>query len=419
MKTKLIHTAVVISLLLGLSSCNTGENKSVTAAQLLGNPDYPALSYGGYREQTRDVVPTVEELKEDLRILHALGIRILRTYNTQQFPHAGRLLQAIRELKENDPGFEMYIMLGAWIDCKDARTETPDHTRGDVEANTAEINAAVRLANTYPDIVKIIAVGNEAMVHWQAGYFVEPGIILRWVEYLQNLKKEGKLPADLWITSSDNFASWGGGDSSYHKPELEELVSAVDYISMHTYPFHDTHYNPEFWLVPSDEQNLDTLEKVHRAMQRATDYAKMQYNAVKEYVAGLGVEKGIHIGETGWATMDNYLYGEEGSKAADEYKQMRYHDSLLAWTDRENISCFFFQAFDEPWKDGTNPMGSENHFGLFTVDGQAKLVLWDEVDAGVFRGLTRGGNPIMKSHGGEMEEIMQGVLPPDPVSKDR
>lgn len=415
MKRKIIRPAVTGLLALILSACTNEGKETVTAADLLGNPAYPAVSYGGYRERTRDIVPTVEELTEDLRILNAMGIKILRTYNTQQFPHAERLLEAIRKMKENDANFEMYVMLGAWIDCKDARTETPDHSKEDVEANTAEINAAVRLANTYPDIVKIIAVGNEAMVHWQAGYFVEPGIILKWVNYLQDLKKEGELPSGLWITSSDNFASWGGGDSSYHQPDLEKLIRAVDYISMHTYPFHDTHYNPDFWYVPAAEQDLPEMEQVQRAMQRAVDYAKMEYQAVKDYVAGLGIEKEIHIGETGWATMDNYLYGEEDSKAADEYKQKNFYDTITAWTAQENISCFFFQAFDEPWKDGTNPVGSENHFGLFTVDGQAKLVLWDMVDAGVFEGLSRGGNPIRKSRGGDLEEIMKGVYPPDPV----
>jgi hypothetical protein len=61
-------------------------------------------------------------------------------------------------------------------------------------------------------------------------------------------KKVGKLDANLWITSSDNFASWGGGDPEYHVPDLEKLIKAVDYISMHTYPMHDTHYNPTFWV---------------------------------------------------------------------------------------------------------------------------------------------------------------------------
>ena len=110
-----------------------------------------------------------------------------------------------------------------------------------------EIERAVALAERFPDIVKVIAVGNEAMVHWAASYFVAPGVILRWVNHLQGLKANGTLPADLWITSSDNFASWGGGGAEYHNEDLNALIKAVDYVSMHTYPFHDTHYNPVFW----------------------------------------------------------------------------------------------------------------------------------------------------------------------------
>jgi hypothetical protein len=67
------------------------------------------------------------------------------------------------------------------------------------------------LTRQYPDIIKVIAVGNEAMVKWAASYFVQPDVILKWVNHLQALKQKGDLPKALWITSSDNFASWGGG----------------------------------------------------------------------------------------------------------------------------------------------------------------------------------------------------------------
>ena len=54
---------------------------SKTAAEILGNPNYEAISYGGYRKISRDIQPTIAELKEDMKILHAMGIRIVRTYN--------------------------------------------------------------------------------------------------------------------------------------------------------------------------------------------------------------------------------------------------------------------------------------------------------------------------------------------------
>ena len=279
---RIIFQILLIPLaLMMIFACNKSDMNSKTADDLLGNPEYPAISYGGYRENSRAYVPTVEQIKEDMRILHAMGIRFLRTYNTQQYKDAENLLKAIREIRKADPRFEMYVMLGAWIDCKDAWTDSPDHTQEDEENNAAEINAAVRMANAYPEIVKVIAVGNEAMVHWATSYFVEPGVILKWVEYLQDLKQKGELPASVWITSSDNFASWGGGDSSYHKPDLEKLIRAVDYISMHTYPFHDSHYNPEYWQVPAEDQLLDPEKQIEQAMERAIDYARNQYENEK------------------------------------------------------------------------------------------------------------------------------------------
>ena len=348
--------------------------KEVTARDILGNPDYPAISYGGYRKNSREIQPSVEQLKEDMKILAAMGVEVLRTYNTK-LPHASNVLEAIRQLKKEDSTFEMYVMLGAWIDCKDAWTANPDHGAEDEEANAAEIQRAVEMANRHPDIVKIIAVGNEAMVKWAASYYVQPGVILKWVNHLQNLKQSGRLPADLWITSSDNFASWGGGGEEYHVEDLEKLIRAVDYVSMHTYPMHDTHYNPDFWGVSVEEERLSKPEQIAAAMERARDYAVSQYRSTADYIKSLGIDKPIHIGETGWATASNGHYGPEGSKATDEYKSALYYRHMRDWTSDEGISCFYFEAFDENWKDAQNPGGSENHFGLFTIDGQAKYAL--------------------------------------------
>jgi exo-beta-1,3-glucanase (GH17 family) len=390
---------------------NQLTKKEVTAKEILGNPNYMAISYEGYRQKSREQQPTVAELKEDVKILSAMGIRILRTYNVQ-LPHASNLLKAIRELQTENPDFEMYVMLGAWIDCKNAWTDqTPDHDL-ESEQNEGEIERAVALANQYPEIVKILAVGNEAMVRWATSYFVQPSVILKWVNHLQSLKSEGKLPKELWITCSDDFSSWGGADSSYHTEDLAKLVKAVDYISLHTYPYHNTHYNPAFWFVPEDQSQKSDIEKIDAAMLRAKDFAKMQYDSVANYVKSLGVEKPIHIGETGWASESDGFYGSEGSRATDEYKQGLYYKHMREWTSAAGISCFYFEAFNEQWKDAENPNGSENHFGLFTLKGEAKFALWELVDQGIFEGLGRDGNPITKTFGGDKEALLKEVLVP-------
>ncbi len=416
---KIMTFSFVLFLVTGCNpTANEKEKKEtqsvtiLTAKDILGHPDFLAISYGGYRKPTRDIQPTVEELKEDMKILSAMGIGIIRTYNTK-LDHASNVLKAIRQLKKEDSNFSMYVMLGAWIDCKDAWSETPNHEAENEEANAAEIDRAVTLAKEYADIVKIIAVGNEAMVKWAASYYVQPWVILKWVNHLQDLKTANQLSKDLWITSSDNFASWGGGDSTYHTKELTELIQAVDFVSMHTYPMHDTHYNPDFWGITKKEKYLSKLEIIDAAMQRAGEYARSQYKNTADYIHRIAPNKPVHIGETGWSTASNGFYGNHGSKATDEYKSALYYKYIRDWTSKENLACFYFEAFDEPWKDAGNPLGSENHFGLFDVKGKAKYVLWDLKDRGVFKGLSRGGKPISKTHNGDRTKLLEDIaIPP-------
>lgn len=406
------YAHILCILLLTLYSCNQTETSmNKTAAEILGNPDYPAICYGGYRHNTRKITPTLAEVKEDLSILAAMKFKIIRTYNVH-LPEIGVILEAIRSLKEEDPSFEMYVMLGAWIDCKHAWTDIPvDHTK-ESERNEIEIAEAIRLTNLYPDIIKVIAVGNEAMVKWATSYYVQPEVILKWVKHLQAFKEIGKLPKDLWITSSDNFASWGGGTEDYHTPALTELIKAVDYISVHTYPMHDTHYNPVFWGVLENEKKLPKKEQIEKAMLRARDYAINQVEQVKKYMLSLGVDKPIHIGETGWATSCHHHYGNKGAKATDEYKSARFYELITDWCFQNKISCFYFEAFDESWKDAQHPQGSENHFGLINLKSEAKYALWKHVDQGVFKNLTRDGKPITKTCNGDENALMKTVLLP-------
>ena len=409
----------IISLFL-LASCSQSGDLSMdkSAKEFIGNPDYPAISYGGYRGKSREQQPTINEIKEDLLIMHAQGFRVFRTYDLHH-PFAENTLKAIREIKQADSDFEMYVMLGAWIQCKDAFTENPIHEEEDFEGNKFEITEAVRLAQEYPDIVKIIAVGNEAMVHWAWSYHVPPKFVLKWVKHLQDLKASGDLSNDLWITSSDNFASWGGGSDDYHNDDLDELIRSVDFVSMHTYAFHDTHYNPSFWNLDVIPENEDKQDTIKQAIKRAVDYELNQFDSVKKYVHEIDPSKEVHIGETGWSSVASDLYGYGGTEAADEFKLGLYYQMISDICYSMSLTCFYFSAFNEPWKDSTNENGSENHFGLFTVEGKAKFPLWEQVDNGVFNNLTRGGNPIEKTYNGNFEALLKDSnIPPITIKEE-
>jgi len=385
---------------------------SKNAKDIIGNNNYPAISYGGYRGKSREVQPSIEDIKEDLKIMFAQGFRVIRTYDLHH-PFAENTLKAISELKNSDSDFEMYVMLGAWIQCKDAFTDLPIHNEEDLEGNKVEIAEAVRLAQDYQDIVKVIAVGNEAMVHWATSYHLEPKYILKWVKYLQDLKINGTINNNIWITSSDNFASWGGGSEEYHNDDLDELIRSVDYVSMHTYAFHDTYYNPVFWNLSGDLEDLSKKDIIKKAIQKAVEYELSQFNSVQEYIHGIDSSKQVHIGETGWSSVASDLYGYGGTEAADEYKLGLYYEMITDVCVAKSISCFYFSAFDEPWKDSQNENGSENHFGLFTVRGEAKYPLWEKVDQNVFDGLSRGGSPIKKTFNGDFDALLEtSNLPP-------
>ena len=396
-----------------LPSCNKVEHNTImnkSAQEILGNSSYPAISYGGYRELTRVIEPTKDQIKEDILILHAAGYRVIRTYDVH-LSLAENVLKVIKDIKSLDDSFEMYVMLGAWITAANPNTENVIHDIEDKEFNSFEIEETARLARLYPDIVKIIAVGNEAMVHWASGYFVTPDIILRWVNYLQDLKKSGQLAKDLWITSSDNFAAWGGGDPVYHTKELISLINAVDYISMHTYSFHDSYYNPSFWNYSN--KSITETAKAEELVLKAKNYSKSQFLSVRDYLESIGINKQVHIGETGWASNDNSFYGYEGTRAADEFKQYLYFNHMNDLCEELKISCFYFSAFDEPWKDPSSINGSENHFGLFTVDGKAKYLMWDKVDKGLFKGLKRGDSKIVKTYEGNKDILIETIKNPE------
>ena len=182
---------------------------------------------------------------------------------------------------------------------------------------------------------------------------------------------------------------------------------------MHTYAFHDTHYNPSFWNLDESYESQDKKKVIHDAMQRAVDYEMNQFESVQNYVHNIDPSKEVHIGETGWSSVASDLYGYDGTQAADELKLGLYYQMISDVCYSKSITCFYFSAFDEPWKDSSNENGSENHFGLFTVDGKAKFPLWDKVDNGVFDNLSRGGNPIVKTFNGDLEALLEtSNIPP-------
>ena len=65
MKKIKVFIVIVISITtLTYGFKDNNNNMKITAKEILGNKDYPAISYGGYRKISRDLQPTIDEIKD-------------------------------------------------------------------------------------------------------------------------------------------------------------------------------------------------------------------------------------------------------------------------------------------------------------------------------------------------------------------
>ena len=69
MKSLIQKVGLLFMSILMFSCASPEKKKEISAKDILGNPEYLAMSYGGYRQNTRNIQPTIAELKEDMKIL--------------------------------------------------------------------------------------------------------------------------------------------------------------------------------------------------------------------------------------------------------------------------------------------------------------------------------------------------------------
>jgi exo-beta-1,3-glucanase (GH17 family) len=295
-----------------------------------------AISYSGYREgQHPDrgdgaKPPGRDQVLEDLRILVDHGFRLIRVYDTGA--HSQMTLEVIEE--NNLP---INVVLGVWLSAEISSHETcswldepiPDEelARNRIR-NAAEVDTGIELARRYEDIVVAVNVGNEALVDWNDHLVPLEHVI----EYVRNVKGAISQP----VTVAENYFWWIN--------EGAPLAAEVDFLGVHTYPV---------WENKTIDEGLaytiENIEGVHVALPG----------------------KPIAVLEAGWPTT-----AVEFPLQASEANQARHYAELREWARASNVTVFFFEAFDEPWKGHPDTAdGAEKHWGLFRVDRTPKLVM--------------------------------------------
>lgn len=290
-----------------------------------------AICYSGFREGQHPggECPSYQEIKEDLLLLQHHW-KYLRLYDCDR--HAELVLQVIEEEK-----LDFKVMLGAYIvaeannyGCPWGGSYSEEQLEENKLTNVKQIQKLIDFANRYPEIIFSLSAGNEACVDW-TDHFVP---VHKVVEYVNMIKKGASQP----VTFCENYLPW--------LDKLRDLVEAVDFISIHTYPVWE-------------------YKNIHEAME----YTKANYYSVADTYP----EKPVVITEAGWTTFSNGR-GICPTNVSEEYQDIYYND-LMDWCEEDEVLTFVFEAFDESWKGSDEALEPEKHWGLFTVDRKPKKVM--------------------------------------------
>jgi exo-beta-1,3-glucanase (GH17 family) len=269
------------------------------------------VGYGPYhagQDPNYGISPSSSEVAADMPTLAAVT-NYLRIYSSTG--PAADIVQAAEAA-------HMCVSLGIWLGRDSA-------------ANAAEIAAGIRLARQ-SRAVRSVIVGNEVLLRGD-------------LPVNQLIQDIGKVRAALGhtvaISCADDFKQWLAHP---------ELAKAVDFATVHIYPF---------WLNAP----------IGSAIQRLND----DYGLVAKRIPG----KPIVLGETGWpSAADTPSPGDTPPPPAavpSPQNQARYFRGFVTWAAQHRVPYFYFDAFDEDWK--TREHGVGTHWGLYDLNGHLKPAL--------------------------------------------
>lgn len=335
-----------------------------------------AISYSGYRSgqsPENKTYPSEEDIKEDLTILKENGFGFLRLYDTSE--HAYKTLKVIK-----DNNFPFKVQLGIWIAGSNDSSGT---------VNWDQIMRALDLITNYNDIIVSISVGNECMVDWNTWASAPPEDIRKYIQYARSNVLVPVTTDDNWKTFAAHDIKNDDGEtgilvngsliinSKTGKPyDTEQVAQVADYLAIHTYPIADSPYNIWDWkqeAIPAGP------ERGRAMMNLAIRVAKKQYQAVRDHISNdLGLtDVPVIIGETGWKHMDtnNWTGRSHPVNAKIYYEGMNDWVYGSGGTELDTISpwvCFYFEAFNEPWKKGDDGWGlwDKDRNPTYTISGE-------------------------------------------------
>ncbi|QRY78942.1 beta (1-6) glucans synthase [Pseudomonas sp. PDNC002] len=204
------------------------------------------------------------------------------------------------------------LMLGAWVNANPLDTER-------------EVDALIKAANQYPDVVQAVIVGNETLLRKEVTG-----------RYLAGLIRKVKANVRQPVTYADVWEFW------HQHPEI---APAVDFITIHLLPYWE-----------DDPSGIDDA---------LAHVAKVREDFGREFAP-----KDILIGETGWPSEGR----QRETALPSRVNEARFIRGFVHLAEEHGWRYNLIEAFDQPWKrQSEGAVGG--YWGLFSADREEKGVL--------------------------------------------
>jgi len=261
------------------------------------------FSHFNYNDTNRKIKP--EWVEKDLKTLSSYT-HCIRIYTT---------LFGMDIVPSIAARYHINVIAGAEI------SDDPDITRQDIDG-------LVQMANTYPNVIKIL-VGNEVLTISEMklrGVNVSPEELYYIID---SVKAKVKKP----VSSAETSYQW------YNHPEL---IKHVDFIAAHIFPYWDG--------VRAEDALASTLKT---------------YNILHSSYPN----KPIFIAETGWPSIGTSVK----NAVPDKWASYQFLRDIWQRSQSEHFSYVIIEAFDQPWKENFHEGKVGGHWGIFDIHDKSKF----------------------------------------------
>ena len=230
-----------------------------------------------------------------------------------------------------------------------------------------------------------IAVGNEPFAYWHS----TPGdVLLASYRHVRTALIDAGLKESVPMMipfqtgiMEDSYPPPNASIREEFRPAIKELVQLMyedgDPFEINIYPYFAFRDNAD--VIPLEyalgsQGGDDGYSSLFEAMHAAVEFAllKLHSNFTQDNL--------VVVGEVGWPTEDTYFPSEENGWRNDtgfEHANVENANIFLNNVLDTGIPVYIFQAFDEQAKSvdsgaGTQFSNVENHWGIFTEEGELK-----------------------------------------------